>query len=190
LKFTPRANHISLLTRSTTHRLIDCVQRILNYSALMAYASNTFSLNTTPLAEKSKWSHDFRRLATTTTPTHNQIVSTLSLLSSSLTNNQPLPPYLQLPEPYAFVNKLHSIDADVLSVRHIAEPEYSAFAVIQICGGSVVGDVGRAVEIVGRLVGEMDFSFRALDTEGTGGGSENGGSEGSLVIEGGKKKKG
>lgn len=153
---------------TSVHRLINCVQRILNYSALMAYASTTFSLNSTPLAEKSKWNHDFRRLASTTHTTYNQIVSILSLLSSSLANGQPLPPYLQLPEPYAFVNKLQSIDGDILSVRHIAEPEYSAFAVVQICGGSIVKDVENVARHVRTLVGEMDFSFHALNPNGDG----------------------
>lgn len=172
-------------------RLINCVQRIRNYCALMAYASGSFSLDSTPLEERSKWSNDFRRLASSTSSTSNQIVSVLSLLSSSLTNAQPLPPYLQLPEPYGFVKKLERIDSDILSVRHIAEPEYSAFAVVQICGSSIVRDVENVVKHVKTLVGEMDFSFHALDPNGTGSAS-GGSSEGSSVSSGssgGKAKK-
>ena len=129
-------------------RLIECVQRILNYQALMAYASSTLSLNDKPAADHTAWSNDFRRLVTDAHSTSNQITSVLSLLSSCLSNGQALPPYLEMPQPYAFVRRLESIDKNILSVRHIGEPEYSAFAVLQICGGSVTADLERLVKYV------------------------------------------
>jgi hypothetical protein len=120
--------------------------------------------------------------------TSNQITSTLSLLSSSLINGQPLPPHLELPQPFGFVKKLENIDHNILSVRHIEEPEYSAFAVIQICGGCIVHDIEKLAEYVScfpffaallcfetpltltscrnvkSLVGEIDFSYRPINT--------------------------
>jgi hypothetical protein len=135
--------------------LIECVQRILNYLALMAYASQTLSLhcpfNPTAAAgqqqtEQSQWSNDFRRLVTDDPHgTSHQITSVLSLLSSCLSNGQALPPYLELPQPYAFAQRIESIDKNILSVRHIDEPEYSAFAVLQICGGCVTADLEKLV---------------------------------------------
>lgn len=121
------------------------MQRILNYQALLAYASQTLSSNNKPAAEHTAWSHDFRRLATDHHATSNQITSILALLSSCLSNGQALPPYLELPQPFAFTRRLESIDKNILSVRHIVEPEYSAFAVIQICGGCVTADVEKLV---------------------------------------------
>lgn len=123
------------------HSLIECVQRILNYLALMAYASQTLSLTDKPAAEHTQWSNDFRRLVTDAHGTSNQITSVLSLLSSCLSNGQALPPYLELPQPYAFTQRIEEIDRSILSVRHIDEPEYSAFAVLQICGGCVTADL-------------------------------------------------
>jgi hypothetical protein len=114
----------------------------------MAYASSTLSLNDKPAAEHTAWSNDFRRLVTDAHSTSNQITSVLSLLSSCLTNGQALPPYLEMPQPYAFVRRLESIDKNILSVRHIGEPEYSAFAVLQICGGSVTADLEKLVKYV------------------------------------------
>ena len=60
-----------------------------------------------------------------------------------MTNGQALPPYLDMPKPFEFVNKLKSLDPDLLSIRHIAEPEYSAFAVVQICAATVNADILR-----------------------------------------------
>lgn len=111
----------------------------------MAYASTTLSLGDKPAAEHTAWSNDFRRLVSDCHGTSNQITSILSLLSSCLTNGQALPPYLELPQPFAFVRRLESIDKNILSVRHIVEPEYSAFAVLQICGSCVTADVEKLV---------------------------------------------
>jgi len=114
----------------------------------MAYASSTLSLNDKPVADHTAWSNDFRRLVNEAHSTSNQITSVLSLLSSCLSNGQALPPYLEMPQPYAFVRRLESIDKNILSVRHIGEPEYSAFAVLQICGGSVTADLEKLVRYV------------------------------------------
>jgi hypothetical protein len=112
----------------------------------MAYASQTLSLHSSSTsASPTQWSSDFRRLVTDAHGTSNQITSVLSLLSSCLSNGQALPPYLELPQPYAFAQRIESIDKSILSVRHIDEPEYSAFAVLQVCGGCVMGDLERLV---------------------------------------------
>jgi len=61
-------------------------------------------------------------------------------------NAQPLPPYLEVPKPFEFIEKLESIDPDLLSVRHIADPEYSAFAVVQICSNMINVDMTELAE--------------------------------------------
>lgn len=55
-----------------------------------------------------------------------------------MTSGQPLPPYLQPPTPYGLNTKLEAMDPDILSVRHIDEPEYATFAVLQIASRCVV----------------------------------------------------
>lgn len=111
----------------------------------MAYASQTLALEEKSAAEHTVWSNDFRRMVADAHVTSNQVTSVLSLLSSCLTNGQALPPYLELPQPYAFVQRMEAVDKNILSVRHIVEPEYSAFAVLQICGGSVTADIEKLV---------------------------------------------
>ena len=78
--------------------------------------------------------------------TSHKTTSILSLLSSSLSNAQPLPPYLEVPQPFQFVKIVESFDEDILNIRHIAEPEYSAFAVMQIVAGNINFEVIKIVE--------------------------------------------
>ncbi|GAB7358451.1 hypothetical protein MBLNU230_g2515t2 [Neophaeotheca triangularis] len=126
--------------------IIEIIRRVLNYTALISYASNSFSTQGDHSEERSTWSADFRKLAQEVNPTSHRITSHLSLLSSSISNGQPLPPYMQMPKAFAFVKELESMDRDILSVRHIAEPEYSAFAVIQICAQCLTADIDKLTE--------------------------------------------
>lgn len=71
------------------------------------------------------------------------MTSLLSLLSSSLLHGRALPPYLTMPPEGRYVKRLNAIDHDILSIRHIAEPEYSAFAVIQICGACLHSELAK-----------------------------------------------
>jgi len=127
--------------------LIECCTRLTQNFALIGYASRTFSkTDETNGPELSRWSADFRSLLASIRSTSHRNTSLLSLLSSSLMNAQPLPPYLEVPKPFEFIEKLESIDPDLLSVRHIADPEYSAFAVVQICSNMINVDMTELAE--------------------------------------------
>lgn len=89
------------------------------------------------------WMTDFRRLINTAKVTTHEVTSLLCLLSASITNRQPLPPYLKAPRPYGFTKRLMELDSDLLSLRHIAEPGFAAFAVLQISTRCIVGDMDR-----------------------------------------------
>lgn len=88
------------------------------------------------------------------------------MLSSSLTNGQPLPPYLHAPAGYQLGEKLEAVDHDILSLRHIAEPGYAAFAVMAISTRCIHMDIERLLAAVKKLVGELDFSFHVVSTAG------------------------
>ncbi|KAK4955886.1 hypothetical protein LTR10_006825 [Elasticomyces elasticus] len=143
--------------------LIASCERILQYTALMAHASSTFSLHNRAdgVDTESQYRRDFRELMAKTSNTSHRITSLLALLSSSMSYGQPLPPYIETPKPFEFVKSLNTIDPDVLSIRHIAEPEYSAFAVVQVCSQAIHADLERLRGHVKNLVGELDFSFHA-----------------------------
>ena len=48
-----------------------------------------------------------------------------------------------MPEPFQFLKRLESMDRDILDIRHIAEPEYSAFAVMQIVSQGITSDIAE-----------------------------------------------
>ena len=64
------------------------------------------------------------------------------------------------------------MDHDILSLRHIAEPGYAAFAVMAISTRCINMDLQRLLEGVRKLVGELDFSFHVVSTEGSSGSEE------------------
>jgi hypothetical protein len=127
------------------------------------------------------WATDFRKMLTSVRATSHEITGLLTTLSASIANGQPLPPYLKIPQAYQLSAKLEAIDRDILSVRHIAEPGYAAFAVIQVSSRCIIAelevllryftvpalilyihtDQGRNVK---EVVGELDFSFHIVST--------------------------
>lgn len=134
-----------------------------------------------PLHASPQWFADFRRITTHTNITSHEITSLLSLLSSSITTGQPLPPYLKSPEGYQLSKQLEAVDHDILSLRHIAEPGYAAFAVMAISTRCIHMDLERLLTAVKGLVGELDFSFHVVSTRE--------GSEETLVGERGRRRK-
>lgn len=112
---------------------------IINHISLIGYASAKFSDET--MEEESVWASDFRKMLTSVRATSHEITGLLSLLSASIANGQPLPPYLKTPQPYQLSAKLEEIDHDILSVRHIAEPGYAAFAVMQVSSRCIIAEL-------------------------------------------------
>ncbi|KAF2011468.1 hypothetical protein BU24DRAFT_398014 [Aaosphaeria arxii CBS 175.79] len=152
------------------NNIIRLVSNIVNYTSLISYASTSF---TNPCIirptedddpSRTQWFRDFRRIITSAKLTSHEITSMLSLLSSSITNGQPLPPYLQAPQSYQLSHRLEATDSEVLSLRHIAEPGYSAFAVLQISTSCINQDLEQLLRAVKKLVGELDFSFHVTST--------------------------
>ena len=94
--------------------------------ALVAYATRNFGQNVGTLGER-KWAKDFARVLSSIHVTNQEVTSLISLLSASVTNSSPLPPYLKAPPPFEISIKMQEIDADILSINHIAEPGYAAF---------------------------------------------------------------
>ncbi|GKZ68801.1 hypothetical protein AnigIFM56816_008033 [Aspergillus niger] len=144
--------------------IITCIENIVSYLSLLGYASDTLLQLDGDDESDSAWLHDFKRLVASARVTTHEITTLLCLLSASITNRQPLPPYLKAPRPYGFSKRLEALDKDILSLRHIAEPGFATFSVLQISTRCIVGDVERLMRDVKALVGELDFSFHAIST--------------------------
>jgi len=154
------------------------VNSIINYISLIGYASAKFSDGT--VEEETLWAVDFRKMLTSVRATSHEITGLLTTLSASIANGQPLPPYLKTPQPYQLSAKLEAIDHDILSVRHIAEPGYAAFAVIQVSSRCIIAELEVLLRYaqplfpyraladrdrnVKEVVGELDFSFHIVST--------------------------
>ncbi|KAJ4372705.1 hypothetical protein N0V86_008069 [Didymella sp. IMI 355093] len=161
-------------------KIIGYVNNIVNYTALLGYTSQAFahpflnpetpndeaswSATTSPIRASPQWFNDFRRVMKDANVTSHEITTLLSLLSSSIQNGQPLPPYLKVPQGYQLSRKLEAVDSDILSIRHIAEPGYAAFAVMAISTRCISMDIERLLKAVKKLVGELDFSFHVIST--------------------------
>jgi hypothetical protein len=126
--------------------------------SLISYASQTYG-NEAP-GEGSEWSNAFRLLVNSIDPVSHEIVMILTILSSAIREGRPLPPYMPRPQPFSLSQRLESLDPRILSVRHINEPGYAAFAVLQLAARCIGGDLENLIESVKELVGAMDFSFR------------------------------
>lgn len=140
---------------------------ILNFASLLGYASRTFSemQQVSQDGSESQWLSDFRRLVREANVTSKEVTTLLTLVSASVASGQPLPPYLQHPEPYRLSEKLEKLDASILSVRHMAEPGFAAFAVMQISTKCIGDDLKALLADVKELVGELDFSFHIVSTK-------------------------
>lgn len=92
------------------------------------------------------WAEDFRKLVNSSRATTHEITSLLCLLSASITSQQPLPPYLKAPRPYSFDRKLEEIDKSILSIRHMYEPGFATFSVLQIAGRCIAGDIKQLLK--------------------------------------------
>ena len=148
--------------KETYDDLITTLQHMFNYTSLISYSTNAFVSE--PEAEESRWLQDFRDFTKDLKLTSHDMTSTLCLVSASITNSQPLPPYLRIPEPFKLSDKLSSVDPEIMSVNHIDEPCYAAFAVLEVASSLVTEEMGHVVKKVQELVGEVDFSFHIIST--------------------------
>lgn len=160
----PKETYQAITTRSTN---------ILNYLTLMSYATQSWTQdgdalfpNTTHNSRRA-WLDDLSTLVDSVGATSHHITSVLSLLSASVKQGSALPPHLELPQPYNLSRRLEALDKGILDSRHVEEPGYSAYAVLQVASSLITDDLARLVDSVRDLVGETDFSFAVSMSDST-----------------------
>lgn len=122
----------------------------MNYLSLISYATQSWTTNTSSSAyqntnpeSRRQWLSDLTKLIDSVSPTSHQITSTLSLLSASVKQGIALPPYIQLPQPYDLSRRLEELDKGILDAKHVEEPGYSAYAVIQVASSLIMDDLNK-----------------------------------------------
>jgi len=166
--------------KQTYDELIAHLQSLFNYMALINFSSQAFVTGESGAGEKgasdvgrqqaqdeSEWLADFRRLTAKTRVTSRELTSTLCLVAASMANAQPLPPYVRVPPPIHLADQLAVIDPQILSVQHINEPCYAAFAVLEIASVLIMQETAGVLGKVKELVGEVDFSLHMIESGGS-----------------------
>ncbi|RHZ43433.1 uncharacterized protein CDV56_101197 [Aspergillus thermomutatus] len=145
------------------------IQRILTSMALMAHTTQNLDILTLEKGNgknsEDKWvrqlaaialkSADFRSHSTT---------SLLCHLSASVMNVQPLPPYLSVGQSFPLARQLQKIDQELLSIRHVEDPAFSAFVALEVLRSVVSFSLKELLSNVKSLVGELSFDFHVQYT--------------------------
>lgn len=150
--------------RETYDELIAHLQSLFNYMVLINYSSQAFSSDPptgsgSGSTEESQWVKDFRAVAASSRITSDEPTSTLYLVSACITNSQPLPPHIHVPRPVDLADQLGAIDPGILSIKHIHEPCYAAFAVLEVASILIMLEMQQVLNKAKDLVGEVDFSI-------------------------------
>jgi hypothetical protein len=129
---------------------------------MIAYVAETFRMlpnaKNTQNAPKS-WLTDFRGLIVSLQLTSQEVTSLLSIVAAAISTGKPIPPYLKAPRSIQLGQLLDSMDNDILSTRHVLEPGYSAFAVMQVSSTMLRDDLEGLLEETKNLVGEAKFNI-------------------------------
>ena len=163
--FTPwQLNIGGAFSHDTYVALSNSLERIARCAALIGYASTSFrATHSHSENSQAEWLQTFKSLVASLDPTSHAITTRLCVLSASLSAGTPLPPYMPDFEAFQLAKRVQALDQDILSVRHLAEPGYAAFAVLQIASRTMVQELNHLTGLTRTLVGEMDFRVAVVE---------------------------
>lgn len=156
---------------ATYGEIINCANNITNYISIIRYASRAFALSanvTDP--SKGSWIAGLSALLKTFDHRIHQTASLFVVLSNSLGNAQPLPPFIDVPDALMITRAFNEKDPSILGIDHLHEPGYVAFAVLQVAAAAMSKDMKRLSSKVKCLVGQVDFNpprSRGLESSAT-----------------------
>ncbi|KAK9854929.1 uncharacterized protein MYU51_003195 [Penicillium brevicompactum] len=147
------------------------IQRILTSISLMAHTTQSLEALVVESENSSsgtdnQWMTQLAEIALKSTDFNShRITSLLCHLSAAITNGQPLPPYLSSPDTFPLARQMHQIDGELLSIRHIEDPAFSAFVSLEVLRSVISFSLKDLIENVKKLVGEINFDFYVRNTE-------------------------
>ncbi|GAQ42937.1 unnamed protein product [Aspergillus niger] len=160
--------------RATYDEIISQIQRMLTSMALMAHTtqnmdalSTTTTTNSTDNSDNNNNNKWISRLASIALQSSgfksHKITSLLCHLSASVQNSQPLPPYLETGDTFPLARELQRIDEELLSIRHVEDPAFSAFVCLEVLRSVVSCSLDDLLRNVKSLVGELSFDLHVRD---------------------------
>ena len=135
---------------------------------MVAFVTESFSALSMPGRDSvspSPWLTDFRQLLASLQLTSESATSLLTIISSAISTGKPLPPYLQVPGAVQLNQRLEGLDKNILNTRHVCEPGYAVFAVMQLAAATLAEDLGELLRETKKLVGEMNFRVDVVRDE-------------------------
>jgi hypothetical protein len=135
---------------------------------MISYITETFRdfpTDTNYQITSESWLKDFKQLIASLRLTSQNVTSLLSIVAAAISAGRPLPPYLKAPKPVRLSQLLESVDADILSPRHVLEPGYAAFGVLQVATSMLADDLEGLLEETKNLVGEVNFGIEWPGTD-------------------------
>ncbi|KAL8243718.1 hypothetical protein R6Q59_009976 [Mikania micrantha] len=144
------------------HRFVtmaDEVDRVITYMNVVIFVSAYFqsylhNLSRRPL-DMGSWESGVDALHIACKSMSRQVASLIHILASSVTNNQPLPPYLETPEPFGVSKKMRELRPDLMDIRHADEEGYKAFGVIEVSVAMLTKSLDKIRVLVTELMGEV-----------------------------------
>nr|XP_001400829.2 hypothetical protein ANI_1_1198124 [Aspergillus niger CBS 513.88] len=155
--------------RATYDQIIGQIQRMLTSMALMAHTTQNMDAlsaitDDTNNNNNNKWISRLASIALQSSGfKSHKITSLLCHLSASVLNSQPLPPYLETGDTFPLARELQRIDEELLSIRHVEDPAFSAFVCLEVLRSVVSFTLDDLLRNVKSLVGELSFDLHVRD---------------------------
>lgn len=133
---------------------------IMNLITMISYVTESFrdlpsNSEKDPLS--ASWLKDFKELVASMQLSSQNVTTILSIISAAISGEKPLPPYLKAPDIVHLTTLLKRENSDILSIRHVCEPGYAAFAVMQVATTLLWDDLEGLLRETKKLVGEVAF---------------------------------
>ncbi|KAJ5771141.1 uncharacterized protein N7511_003192 [Penicillium nucicola] len=159
--------------KETYDNIIAEIQRILTSMSLMAHTTQSLetlivdSDDSNPgQDDDDRWMDRLAEIALKSDDFNShRIASLLCHLSAAISNGQPLPPYLSTPDSFPLARRMQRIDGELLSIRHIEDPAFSAFVSLEVLRSVVSFSLKDLIGNVKKLVGEINFDFYERQTD-------------------------
>ncbi|OCL10610.1 hypothetical protein AOQ84DRAFT_374763 [Glonium stellatum] len=154
--------------QETYDRLIGHTQNILQAMTVITLVSQSFQAfppDSLSKAAPDSWLEGFKQLIASSWLASQEVTTLLSVISDAISAGKPLPPYFNAPQPVDLRQIISDLDANILSVKHVCEPGYSSFAVMQLALTMLADDLDGLLRETKTLVGEVDFSLDIVGME-------------------------